>query len=92
MSRLVSYEWSIESLDEHGDIQDSNSYDSYIEATNSAEDSEHFEIALVRRSVDDFNEGRDDGHAYITNGIMPVEFDSGHSIPEKYRKEFSNAQ
>lgn len=88
MPNKVIYEWSVETVDEFGDIEDSSFYDT-IEEVPALEDNHR--LCLVR------NEGNDnDGltnrlWAYVVDGKLPEYFSDsnecevGYKVPLKFK-------
>jgi hypothetical protein len=81
MKMAVTYEWAVECQDEHGDIQDVRSFDSFREAMaeRAAADWPKVEIALVR-SVGNNVVGMTERHyAYLRDdGTLEPVFSSYH--------------
>lgn len=88
MPNKVFYEWSVETIDEFGDIEDSSFYDT-IEEVPTLEDNQR--LCLVR------NEGNDDEGlthrlwAYVKDGKLPEYFSDsnecevGYKVPLKFK-------
>jgi hypothetical protein len=94
MKYKVIHEWLVESVDQHGDIIDSNCYPTLTDAISTTldcpEGMDYYRIGLVR------DEGNDDAGlvdrqwAYILNdGTLEDEYSKGAIIPEKFRAEFA---
>lgn len=97
----ITYEWAVESCDEHGDNIAVNHADSYAEALrirdSEAPDYDHVDIALTRI------EGNDDdginwrGYAYVRDGALESCFSTYHpegipandgpDVPKRFHEE-----
>lgn len=86
MRNTVRYEWTIETLDEYGDIADSSFFDEYPKQ----ELAEDERLGLVR-----YEGNERDGitlmlWAYVNNGKLPIYFENetgdltGYKVPEKF--------
>lgn len=95
MRKKVTYEWVMESVDEHGDIQDSDfgsklsdfPIDKVLQTIKTST------LALVRNSWIDYGDGEngeldDKSWAYVSDEKLPVEFDNGSPVPMKYLTEY----
>lgn len=91
MSRTTTYEWVVESIDEHGDVQDLDFWDTYAEARRAAAGPgpgiARVEVGLVRSVWRDDGELLRRGYAYLDEGELPEAFDDGARVPQRFRKE-----
>lgn len=89
--RQVHYEWVVEWMDEHGDIQD-------LDHGNKLSDfpDDHFEVryeggstavALQRRAGCEADGLDELGYAYVKNGELPDEFDCFHKVPQRFKDQ-----
>ncbi len=93
--RRVSYEWDYETVDEYGDVQDHDHRD----VCPGLPTEPNVELVLIRDvheglSGDEFNMSADlieRSWAYVVNGKLPEEFDSGERVPKKLRADFEKA-
>lgn len=87
----VYYEWVVEQVDEHDDIQDTYAVDSYQEALK--EDSTYARkcIALKRDKGNDDDGVVERGYAYVVDGNIEERFCSGQKVPAKYLREVTGA-
>lgn len=77
---MTSYEWVTETIDEYGDIVDTNGWRTLTEAIKSAEGEELKCTISLRRDIGDDIEGlQDRTQAYSANG-----FDNGSNIPTRF--------
>lgn len=83
----VYYEWVVEQVDEHGDIQDTYQASSYKEAVEEETTHQVKQIALKRDKGNDDDGVVERGYAYVVDGILAERFDSGQKVPAKYLKE-----
>lgn len=92
----VNYEWTIEELDEFGDIIDSDFSDrlpvEWIPQSRlkhpSADGVRISNIALIRYTGNDRLGKVDINYAYVnSDGFIEDEFDSGHKVPDRYKAE-----
>ena len=104
----TSYEWDIETTDEHGDITDHNHRDKLREFGGSDFPLGPLEVLVLVRDVwgpasDEAREEMGDADlldldqrswAYITQptGKLPEAFDSGEIVPERFHKELARAK
>ncbi len=88
MAYRVTYEWTVERQDEHGDIFDTRSYDTLAEAKADAanqEAADSVEICLVRDVGNDIVGIVDRQWAYPdANGKLPCCFGDGAAIPKRF--------
>ena len=92
-ARITSYEWAVEMTDDDsGDILDVSFWDTYWQALANAslppEPGCHAVIALVR-NVHYKADGDliDKSYAYLKDGRLPVEFDDGLPVPQRFHAE-----
>ena len=94
MSRnKVNYEWDIEWVDRHGDIQDHNHRDKLEDhkPPRKVPDANGYteDLVLVR---DEWNEWEwlvDRQWAYVKEGILPEKFDCGAKVPKRFHVEYN---
>ena len=100
----VNYEWCIEFVDEHGDIQDHHHADKLSDLRMNFTDDDHTyhkQLVLVRDIwevvvfADDHEsyenlEGRSWAYPVLADmdWIMPAETDDGNCVPKRFIKEF----
>lgn len=85
MKTRTTYEWCIETMDEHGDIIDSEFYQSLDEIT---DDFEWSQLCLVKDVYHNIQGLQNREHAYIVNHELPDFFDDGTKVPSRYHVEF----
>lgn len=88
MSKSISYEWDIETIDINGDIVDHEHFD---KIPNRPLISDEERLVLVR---DNHRKGR--SWAYVENGVLPDQFKDAFDhpvcrIPSRYRTEFQKS-
>ena len=86
------YEWAIEQVDEHGDINSVDHADTYAQAVERMKDApdagHHYELALTRCEGNDADGLKDRVYAYMVDGKLPECFeDSGFKVPQRFHKE-----
>ena len=87
MPRRVFYEWAVEQVDEHDDIQDVNHYDTLAETGYPAlYDGER--LVLIR-DVMVWNDLYDRQWAYVENHMLPRDFDAGAKVPQTFHRELA---
>jgi hypothetical protein len=79
----VSYEWWVEQWDEHEDIQDCDHID-FKEWPVEAKGECTPRLVLKRYSGSDADGVTDIGHAYVLDGMVELEFCTGHKVPKRY--------
>jgi hypothetical protein len=89
---VVGYEWTIEAVDEYGDIQDNDHRDSLKKSRESAEFFKSqgwskVEIGLVRNVGDDVDGLQDRQWAYLEDDKLPIKFDGGAKVPVRFLQE-----
>lgn len=88
---MVAYEWTVETVDEHGDITDTCAWDSYAEAQKRAAleraSGTRVEIALTRIVGDEIEGLQDRQYAYLEGGKLPERFDGGAKVPRRFHRE-----
>ena len=82
----VVYEWTWETTDEHGDIDDLAFYSRLSECR--AEAPKGADIALLRRLIQHDDEV-DRGYAYLTPTGLPDTFSDGTTVPQRFHQEAS---
>ena len=85
----ISYEWWVEKVDKHEDIQDCYKID-FKEWPIDQEEGLINKLVLKRFWGCDLNGIDGVGHAYVLDGILEDNFDSGHKVPERYKKRCEN--
>ena len=85
MRDKITYEWTAEQIDEHGDIQDADHADKRRELDTDVRYTS-VDVGVVRTY------GNDDGvmgrtWAYIEDGILPDHFCDGTIVPQRFHKE-----
>lgn len=91
MKSDVVYEWIVEQVDEHGDIQDTYAVDSFKEAISEDVTYHRKDIAIVRERGNEDDGLLDRGYAYvIMNNYLSRSFCSGHKVPNKFIQEVEN--
>jgi len=96
----VAYEWCIEFVDEHGDIQDHHHADKLSELRMNFTDDDHtydkqlvlirdiWEVVVFADGHESYENREGRSWAYPVMGIMPVETDDGNCVPKRFIKEF----
>jgi hypothetical protein len=86
MNTITRYEWLLESIDEHGDVDEVDGHDSREAALAAAKPADS--VALVRHVFDTRDEGQiGRGYAYIDSaGSLPEYFDDGSKVPKRFHK------
>lgn len=89
------YEWVLESIDQYGDIIDTQAFDTVQELwqhRNLGEpDSDHdtWDWGLRRMSGSEADGMTDDQYAYTVNGELPEYFDGGNKVPVRYHRKLA---
>lgn len=89
----VAYEWVVEYVDAYGDIIDLDHGDTlegvFASWRDFRPDAEcvRVDLALQRRYGNDDDGEIDRGYAYVREGELEAEFDSGHKVPARFRKQ-----
>lgn len=87
----ISYEWIVEEVDCHGDVQETSALNSLAEAKRQMEstpmEGTHYSLGLTRNSGNQDEGILDRQWAYIENGILPKEFDGGAKVPKRFFNE-----
>ena len=97
MRDTVTYEWTLEFVDENGDIQDLDQHDDFESARKEVEGFEpcemfhHVDFCLVKRWGNEYDGETDRGYAYITrndDGSLTIgkEFSNGESVNKSHRR------
>ena len=87
--RRVVYEWDLETSDEYGDIIDHL----HSDKCPGLPTDENVQLVLVRDTGTgwsdnpDHFEQDDRSWAYVKDGALPVEFDSGDIVPKRFHEE-----
>jgi hypothetical protein len=80
----TTYEWIVEQIDEHDDIIDTNSHDSYEDAMSERLDVAHGAVRMdvgICRDVGNNEQGVVDRvWAYVRGGVLPEYFTDGTEI------------
>lgn len=83
----TKYEWTFESVDEFGDIVDSD----FSESLSGFDKGQHQgeDLGLVRNEGDEINGLQDRFFAYVKDGKLPDHFDDhpNMKVPKRYHKE-----
>jgi hypothetical protein len=91
MTDRISYQWDVETVDEHGDIQDHEHgelanllalFGSDILTGTASQ-----RLVLIRNKWNDIDGVTDRQFAYIKSGVLPDEFEGGAKIPAAYMKK-----
>jgi hypothetical protein len=96
MKNKVTHEWLVESVDQYGDIQDTNCYPTLADAIQTTKGSDHsdggyYRIGLVRDEGNKVDHLIDRQWAYFQqDGILPESYSDGAIIPLKRRYESLN--
>ena len=86
MRNTVTYEWDIETVDEHGDIQDHHHSDVCFDLIKyPLKESER--LVLVRDLGNDEDGLQDRQWAYVDHTGLPEFFDGGAKVPQRLHKE-----
>lgn len=103
----VSYEWVVEHVDEHDDIQDHDNGDNLIDGhmkepvqyalLGQSYEGRTLRLALIRDRGSEANglDHRSYAYAYKNEAgvwVMPDETDSGHKVPDKYKRQLIRAR
>jgi|TARA_R110000824_G_C14664366_1_gene618227 hypothetical protein len=83
----VIYEWVIETIDEHGDIQDVDHADSFPSDVTPVEPWVSVDVALRREDDDSLW-----SYAYVENGKLPEFFEHGQRVPKRFHREIEREQ
>lgn len=89
---MIGYEWVIEEVDEHGDIQSVNHADTFhkaiqVAAATQVPEGWHVDVGLVRDRWTEEDGVEDRQWAYLEDGKLPQEFDGGAMVPVKFLKQ-----
>lgn len=88
----ITYEWTVEETDEHGDIIDTAAWDTARDAyAHLARRDGELSLCLVRHVHDDAGNLVDRQWAYLDGGELPEKFDGGARVPKRYREELAAA-
>lgn len=94
----VDYEWDVEVLDEHGDIEDHHFHVSAMDMVKEHTENPQSDMVLVR-SVGNNDDGVVDRlWAYVKDGKLPEYFedsnrrDTGYRVPKRFHEELRKAQ
>jgi hypothetical protein len=93
MKNKVIHEWLVESVDQYGDIIDSNCYPTLKDAICTTEgadysDGGYYRLGLVRDEGNEVDHLLDRQWAYFQpDGILPESYSDGAIIPLKHRYE-----
>lgn len=84
----IAYEWFVEDIDECGDIQDVNYYDTYTEVQIELGKIDNPRIGLCKtKSNKELDSVDSRAYSYIVDGVLESTFDDYSKVPEKYRKQ-----
>ena len=93
MRNKTSYEWVVEFYDEYKgdecrDIQDSEYFERFNDLYYNLPDGMvDFDDELIRYFGKNEEGEHDRGYAYIVNCQLPDEFDCGHKVPGRFKKQ-----
>lgn len=95
----IEYEWTVERIDEHGDIQDVAFFDTPDEMIDDVLDAradgegERIVFGLLERMGNDDEGTVERGYAYINqdDGLLPDNFDNGSIVPARFKIELRKA-
>lgn len=86
----IVYEWFVEDMDEYGDIEDVDYYDTYAETQTEIDKIDNPVVGLCKtKSNKEADSVESRVYAYILDGILESTFDDGSKVPEKYRREIN---
>lgn len=99
----TDYEWTIESVDRHGDIIESDFADTLQELLDRYPGAKHCDVALVRTTHEYCVAGSERGYngvvdrswAYVSGGCLAERFAGGirnPTVPKRYRREFAKSK
>ena len=92
MKSEIFYEWVVEHVDEHGDIQDIDHHDDFISAWMEPMKKFGKQIALKRDVGNDEDGLILRGYAYVKEGkYIETDFSCGHKVPMRFQKEVKNS-
>lgn len=94
---MIVYEWVIETLDEHDDIQEVTHADRCLDALRIANkihaEGHKVEVALVRDRGNEVDGLQNRQWAYLeTDVTLPAKFDGGATIPQRFQGEVAIAK
>ena len=92
----IVYEWDVETIDEYGDIIDHDHLGELSEI-NLSDLAENERLVLVRDIWEQlegktWNNGYSLKHrswCYVEGDVLPLEFDDGEKVPQRFHKEFN---
>ncbi len=93
MKNKVTHEWLVESVDQYGDIQDTNCYPTLADAIRTTKgadfsDGSYYRLGLVRDEGNEVDLVLDRQWAYFQkDGTLPESYSDGAIIPKKFRAE-----
>jgi len=85
---MITYEWTAEQIDQHGDIQDSD-YQDNLKSLDTIARYQFVDIGLVKNTGDEANGITDRTWAYIESETLPTHFMDGSKVPQRFHKEFT---
>jgi hypothetical protein len=88
MALKTSYEWDLETVDKNGDIQDHHHSGTCFDLVKYPME-ENQRLVLVRDRYSDDEGLQDRQWAYVENNKLPVEFDGGFKVPQRFHKELA---
>ncbi len=88
---MIGYEWVVEEWDDNENIINLNHSDDFASALRRFHELEsegiEVSIGLVRDRWTEADGVEDRQWAYLENGVLPIEFDGGAKVPQKFLKE-----
>ncbi len=91
--REVYYEWVVEWCDKYEDIIDLDHADKFSQFTSSDFEVKYeggkTDVALQRKVGCDADGMTEQAYAYVVDGKLPDEFDSGHKVPQQYKNQLA---
>jgi len=91
MRNKITYEWTLEILDDYGDIVDVHFFETLRDLLISKQDIDddvNCDVGIVKHLGNDADGIVDREYAYIEHGKLPEKFDGGYNMPKRFKKEF----
>ena len=82
------YEWTVETVDSYGDINQCEFFARLEDCMFPVYG--HYDIGLVRYVGDELDGEQSRSYAYIKNGQLPNRFDNGRTIPARFHEELKS--